>query len=740
MTSTPALRGVRVLERTRGGAGQVAGMLLADLGADVVRLIPGDGLGADIERTGRPGWLCWNRGKQLVAAPAELDRVLERADILLTDGPPSQHLADGLDGDSLRRRAPALVSIWMPPTGAHGRWSELTDDHLLLDALGGFAAHHPATEEVPVASVVPLRHRVQGALGALAALAGLVGREGSGWGRSATVSGLHAEAATLNTVVSRSIDGPPVISPGKFLPGAPNFRLYQAGDGRWMFLAALSPDLFIRALEVLDRLDILAHPDIAGEFLNVLKPDVGATVGAELDAAFRTASLEEWLDRFATAGVPASPVGDPADWLTSDVIAHACPPVEHAHHELGTVLMPGSPIRLTAAPAPAAVLADETMLGDLGTVWLDVDPLPVPSGPPPGPDQRPLDGVRIIDLATFLAAPFASTLCAAHGADVVKVEAPTGDPYAVFNAPYACINEHKPRLPLDLRDADGRSALLELVSRADVVVDNLVASSWARLGISHDDFEAANPGLIRCSVTAYGATGPYADDPGFDPIMQSLSGLVSIQGGGGRPIATAAPVHDVVTGAVAAVGTLAALWVKRRDGGGQRVFTSLAASSTFLQSAEFTTYAARPERPVGGADFPGPHPWQRFHRASDRWFAVSAVTADERRSFEEVVRRHGGEPSSCADLFGGRSCDEWVEVFTAADVPSCPAIHRSELDDAFLVENDYSHVVETTNVGRLEVVSGYTEWHDHPRREPIPVDGISTDRTEIIQRWGVRNA
>ena len=150
-----------------------------------------------------------------------------------------------------------------------------------------------------------------------------------------------AEAATLNTLVNRSVDGPPVISPGKLLPGAPNFRLYQAGDGRWMFLAALSPDLFIKALDVLDRLDIFAHPDIAGEFLNVLKPEVGATVGAELDATFRTASVEEWLERFATAGVPASPVGDPAEWLTSDVIAHACPPVEHAHHELGAVLDAG---------------------------------------------------------------------------------------------------------------------------------------------------------------------------------------------------------------------------------------------------------------------------------------------------------------------------------------------------------------------------------------------------------------
>ena len=161
--------------------------------------------------------------------------------------------------------------------------------------IGGFAAHHPATEERPVASVVPTRHLVQGALAAVAALSGVLARDRDGWGRSATVTGLHAEAATLNTLVARSIDGPPMVSPGKFLPGAPNFRLYQAGDGRWLYLAALSPELFIKALEVLDRLDIFAHPDIAGEFLNVLRPKSAKSVGAELDATFAQQPADEWL-------------------------------------------------------------------------------------------------------------------------------------------------------------------------------------------------------------------------------------------------------------------------------------------------------------------------------------------------------------------------------------------------------------------------------------------------------------
>ena len=123
------------------------------------------------------------------------------------------------------------------------------------------------------------------------------------------------------------------------------------------------------------------------------------------------------------------------------------------------------------------------------------------------------------------------------------------------------------------------------------------------------------------------------------------------------------------------------------------------------------------------------------YRAADRWFAVSAATDDERAAFDELVRRHGGEPSSCADVFEERPCRDWIEEFTAAAVPVCPSIRRAELDDTFLVENDYSHVVDTAHVGRLEVVSGYTEWCDHPRREPIPVDLLTTDPATIIERW-----
>jgi crotonobetainyl-CoA:carnitine CoA-transferase CaiB-like acyl-CoA transferase len=141
-------------------------------------------------------------------------------------------------------------------------------------------------------------------------------------------------------------------------------------------------------------------------------------------------------------------------------------------------------------------------------VWRDVDPLPALTGPPPGVEDQPLGGLRVIDTATFLAAPFVATLLAAHGADVVKVDSPAGDLYSVFNVAFAAVHEHKPRLTSDLSDPASRVEFLEMVATADVLIDNLITSSLVRLQLGPEAFARANPDLVRCLLTAYGAEGP----------------------------------------------------------------------------------------------------------------------------------------------------------------------------------------------------------------------------------------
>lgn len=769
----PPLTGTRVLELSTDIAGQTAGMLLADLGAEVARPVSAETPGGARGDTPRisdkemPGFLCWNRGKVLLGQlddpslhALELRRLAERADILLADTHPGRLELQGLDAATLATAAPALVHVWMPPISAGGRWSHLPHDALLLDAVSGFAAHHPATDERPVASVVPTRLHLHGAMAASVALAGLYARARDGWGRAAVVTGLQAAGAALCTLMTASIDGPPIISSGKLIGGGCQFRLYQCGDERWIFLGALSPELFFKALDVLDRVDVMARDDVAGDFTNIMRPEIASRVAAELELVFRTRTAAQWLEAFRAADVPVAPVLAPDAWLDGEVIAGACPPVRVEHPLAGELVMPGVAVDLAQTPGRAGPVPVPGDLADMRDLWTGAAPREA-GGERPDKGVLPLAGLKIVDSSTFLAGPFVSSLLAAHGAEVIKVESPAGDPYSVFTAPYAIVNEYKRAIRLNLRDAGEREQFLKLIGRADVAVDNLLPASLARLQLQPEVYARANANLVRCSVTAFGQAGAWAEFPGFDPLLQTLSGLAAVQGGEGRPITAGAPVHDVTTGAVGALGTLAALYVRETTGITQRVFTSLAAVSTLLQSGELTRYPGRPARALGGMNHPGANACERYYRARDRWIAIAARTRKQRGSLLEVLGlahlASGGSGASGADagpgadadgragdavlskemarILSGRTVEEWVIALAAKGVPACQVLERVEFDDPFLCSQRYTKVVRSSSVGRLRLIGGFTDWHGAQRRDGTPPEDYEMKPTAISEVW-----
>jgi crotonobetainyl-CoA:carnitine CoA-transferase CaiB-like acyl-CoA transferase len=700
-------------------------MLLADLGAEVVRVVMGDSPG---------GWspedLCWDRSKTLasmevdaVGDASQLRRLADSADVLLSDARPGELERRGLDPATAAHRNPSMVHVWLPPFAPHGRWSALPHDPSLLDAVGGFADHHPAVQDRPIASVVPTVAYVHGGLAATAAAAGLLARQLGGGGRAVTVSGLHAMAAALGTMVVEGLDVPEVFSPGK--QAAPNFRMYQGSDGQWLYLAALTPDFFFRALDVLDSMDVLVRPDVEGEFANILKPAVAEAVGRQLQSAFSARTRDEWLSLLSDANVPAAPVSTREEWLASDILQAVSGRVEMQHPQLGTVTLPGLPLTLAATPGAVRHLPSRDQILPLSQVWRQ---LPSGAGRMTGSDDGsdggralPLHGLRVIDLSTFVAGPFISSLLADHGADVVKVETPSGEPYRVFSVAYTAVNQRKRGIALDLRRPAGRDAMLELIRSADVLVDNLRSDSLERLGLGADVLAATNPRLIRCTVSAYGDTGPAAGLPGFDPVLQALSGLAAAQGGEGVPVATSAPMHDIGTGTVGALGVLAALFVRARDGVAQRVATSLAAVTTLLQCAELTTFDGRPPRQRGGVDFSGVSAAHRYYRAADGWIAVAATSAQQRTALlrvtavaSDVVRDALPDAALAhhlAEAFLTQPAVWWVDELAAQEVPAAQVLERAgELRDPFLVVNDFSHIVREPTLGRLRLVKSYAQW------------------------------
>lgn len=259
----------------------------------------------------------------------------------------------------------------------------------------------------------------------------------------------------------------------------------------------------------------------------------------------------------------------------------------------------------------------------------------------------PLKGMRVVELAHIMAGPVCGLMLADMGADVIKVEKPTGDDSRRFVPPeiggeaaaYMMMNRNKRGISLNLKDPDAVDILRKLLAKADVVVENYRTGTMEKLGLSYEALAKINPRLIYCEISGFGRTGPYAERGGFDLIAQGMSGLMSITGEGpGRPpVKVAAPISDINAGILAAMGVSAAYSNMLQTGLGQKVDTSLfeaAIVQTYWQSAIAFATGETPE-PLGSAH-PLNAPYQAF-RTSDGWINVGAANQSNWLRFLDVI-------------------------------------------------------------------------------------------------------
>jgi crotonobetainyl-CoA:carnitine CoA-transferase CaiB-like acyl-CoA transferase len=709
------LSGLRVVEMCRSAGGLAAGAVLAGLGAEVTK-VRASGRSVAVDD---PVLVWADRRKHTTDLDPDnppdltaLRRYIGDADIFIADPPPGNLEARGLDAVTFSERAPALVHVWLPAFGEAGRWSQLHYDPLLVSAVSGYADHFPTEKDRPIASVVPTFAYIHGAMGAAAAVAGLLGRRKGGQGRSVMVSGLHAVGAALATLMGGGIDVDRVISAGRSPRAGPFFRLYQGSDGRWFYLAALSPALFIKALDAVGRMDIMVRDDVAGEFSNLILPAVGLATSMEMERTFAGGPAAKWLQLLQAAGVPAAAVWDRDRWAASDMAEQIIGWTDFDDPLVGQVRTPAFPLSIDLEPVASSQsktgveavgdgLASSTQANERTT-----------STSLPG---LPLDGLKIVDTSTFLAAPFASALLADWGAEVVKVEPVAGDPYRSHGISHAVANQHKRGIALDLKDPAARAAFLQLVRTCDVLVDNARGDRFDRIGLDQITLAGCNPSLVRCSVSAFGTQAPWADLPGFDPILQSMTGLAAAQGGDGPPAPSSAPVVDVGTGVLAALGILAALHARAADGRARHVRTSLAAGAVFVQSAEFTSYASRPPAARGGSDFLGPDAFVRFYRARDGWLGVAARTDAIQSAMGEVCGLDASDVSELADIFGTADSVDWVDRLSSAGVPAAVVRKRDgAIRDRYLRANGLTDQISIPDLGRFDVVGHYGRWEGLP--------------------------
>lgn len=207
-----------------------------------------------------------------------------------------------------------------------------------------------------------------------------------------------------------------------------------------------------------------------------------------------------------------------------------------------------------------------------------------------------LDGLRVVEVANYVAGPYAGVLLADLGADVIKLEAPPkGDPYrnwtrGNYGSTFCSLNRNKRSVLVDLRTERGQEVANALARRADVLIENSRPGAMDRLGMGFEALRGLNPRLIYCSITGFGRTGPYRDRPGYDTVGQALSGLLSLLTDMDAPKPMGISLSDHLTGLFACYGVLAALWARERTGLGQLVDTSLLQASLAFLGENMTRY------------------------------------------------------------------------------------------------------------------------------------------------------
>jgi crotonobetainyl-CoA:carnitine CoA-transferase CaiB-like acyl-CoA transferase len=329
----------------------------------------------------------------------------------------------------------------------------------------------------------------------------------------------------------------------------------------------------------------------------------------------------------------------------------------------------------------------------------------------------------VLDLTSHLSGPYCAMMLADHGADVIKVEPPAGDsarnmpPFVNGeSAPFMTWNRNKRSVVLDLKQAADKEALLSLIDRADVLIENYRPGVLGRLGLGWETLHARNPRLILASISGFGQTGPYASRGGFDLVTQAMSGLMSTNGpADGPPHRLPIAISDVSAGMFLAFGVMAAIEARHRTGEGQHVETSLLEAATSLavyESAHYFATGTRPER-IGQAHR-GSSPYQCFQTA-DGYITVGA----SQQGFFVQVCALVGLPELAADPRFGKVADRvknndalvallaeklrlqpsahWLAALEAIGVPAGPVLYYDQVfTDPQILARDM--VVETNHL------------------------------------------
>jgi crotonobetainyl-CoA:carnitine CoA-transferase CaiB-like acyl-CoA transferase len=381
-----------------------------------------------------------------------------------------------------------------------------------------------------------------------------------------------------------------------------------------------------------------------------------------------------------------------------------------------------------------------------------------------------LAGVRVIDLTTVLMGPFTTQMLGDMGADVVKVESVQGDPvrrvgparHPGMGAIFLQGNRSKRSLVLDLKQPEGRDAVLRLAEGADVLVYNIRPQAMARLGLTYEEVSAANPRIVYAGMFGYDQRGPYAARPAYDDLIQSLVALptLAVLAGGDRPRYVPLAIADRYVAAIGVGTILGALLHRAKSGRGQRV--DIPMFETMAQMVLGDHMGGRTfEPPLGPPGYKRSLSPERVpYRTRDGYISVLAYNDKQWRSFFAAIGRPelpDGDPrfsdvgsrtvhidalyALIAEVFSARTTAEWLAILDSADIPAMP-LHTLDtlIDDPHLAAVGFLQTTEHPSEGTIRGAGAPTRWSETQAAPGRPAPRLGEHSVEVLCEAGYTGA
>jgi crotonobetainyl-CoA:carnitine CoA-transferase CaiB-like acyl-CoA transferase len=713
----PALDDLRVLDLSSGPAGGVATMVLADFGADVLK----------VERPGGDPWRSlpaapmWLRGKRSLTLDLDsqpgrdaIHQLVRDADVVVHSGQPRSAARLEVDADTLRALNPALVYCSITGFGPRGPFAHYKGYEGIVAAKAGrmmtFAGQLP--REGPAFAAVQVGQHVAAQSAVHGILSALLVRHQTGRGQLVETSLLQGmmpydlSALLVQQLMRRFPDRFPV-DPAAQFGRMPTLQYHPVltGDGQWLQLGNLVEHLYHSFIQAADLSDIYTDPRYQGP------PNLyDETAREELRDRILLRMLEhtsdEWMQIFiANGNVASEPFRDTQRALEHPQLVHNADVIElDTRH--GPMKQLGPIGKLTLTPGQPSAATPEAGEHSGATWHARPDTSRTPSATNSRLRRRPLEGVTIVEFATIIATPLACSILGDLGARVIKVETIAGDQMRgmLEGAAAAKTTASKEGLCLDLKDPRGQAIAHSLIANADAVIHNYRPGVPERLGIGYEQVREFNPEIVYVAATGYGSDGPYSHRPNAHPIPGAAIGGAFVQAGG----AAAMPVSDDIdqlretarrlmranevnpdpnTSMVIATAALLALYVKQTRGVGQQVQVNMMAANAYANSDDFVSYEGKAPRAQPDIDLFGLGPLYRLYPTADEtWVFLACVTDDEwsalvatpdfatlgsdaRFTTPEARRKHAAElATSLGTVFTARHADEWEPLLTSLDI------------------------------------------------------------------------